>query len=58
MVNKLLSLDPKITNFDDACTQIISATQSKWFDPVITSDIVSSNDICDAFKELYLQLNY
>lgn len=55
MVNKLITADTKDENgYIGKCTAYIGEDpNNQWFDPLITSDVVTTNDLCEAFRQLF-----
>lgn len=58
MVNKLISADTSDQGqYVERCNAFVGEDPAnQWFDPLITSDVVTTSDLCEAFRELFTAL--
>lgn len=55
-INSIHELGPDSPNFISSCLSKINEVKNVWIDPIIPNDIVTDNDVCGAFKELFNEM--
>jgi hypothetical protein len=56
MIDALATLDPTSTDYADECYTELMSTTNYWFDPVIPSEFILVGDMCQAYQDLFIEL--
>eukprot|EP00349_Pseudokeronopsis_sp_Brazil_P001302 CAMPEP_0202958092 /NCGR_PEP_ID=MMETSP1396-20130829/2438_1 /ASSEMBLY_ACC=CAM_ASM_000872 /TAXON_ID= /ORGANISM="Pseudokeronopsis sp., Strain Brazil" /LENGTH=282 /DNA_ID=CAMNT_0049675941 /DNA_START=316 /DNA_END=1164 /DNA_ORIENTATION=- len=58
MLNDIYTVGPKSTIFKDKCSNALknSAVMNPWYLPTVPTTILSFGDLCQAYQELFLQM--
>lgn len=56
IIAQIDSIEITSQNFTDDCIDYVDDYANWWFDPIIPSETITYGDTCDAFKELFMQL--
>jgi hypothetical protein len=57
VINALASYDATNTNFTDECYTELSSASNYWFDPVVPSTFILLGDMCQAYQDLFIELD-